>query len=63
MLAEAFERMRQYRSGEGPLDDMIASLLRDAEAPPAQVEGVGQDFIDGEDFPSSPRFSRNGRSC
>lgn len=45
-LAEGFERMRQYRSGEGPLDEMISSLIGDAERPPKEVHGVKQDFLD-----------------
>lgn len=48
MLAEGFERMRQYRSGEGVLDEMIGLLLRESEVPPRKVEGVGQEFLDGE---------------
>ena len=47
MLAEGFERMRQDRSGEGVLDDMIGLLLRESEVPPRKVEGVGQEFLDG----------------
>lgn len=37
-----------YRSGEGPLDGMIESLLADAETPPKEVKGVSQGFLDGE---------------
>ena len=47
-LGEAFQHMRMYRSGEGPLDGMIESLLTDAEAPPREVKGVSQGFLDGE---------------
>jgi len=45
-LGEAFQRMRMYRSGEGPLDGMIESLLADAEEPPKEVKGVSQAFLD-----------------
>ncbi|KAK3175163.1 hypothetical protein OEA41_002409 [Lepraria neglecta] len=45
-LGEAFQRMRMYRSGEGPLDDMVESLLADAEMPPKEVKGVSQGFLD-----------------
>lgn len=38
--------MRMYRSGDGPLDGMIESLFSDAEAPPKEVKGVSQDFLD-----------------
>lgn len=47
-LGEAFQRMRMYRSGDGPLDGMIESLFSDADAPPKEVKGVSQDFLDGE---------------
>ena len=40
--------MRQDQSGDGPLEGMIESLLAEAEAPPRQVQGVGQGFLDGE---------------
>ena len=49
LLAEGFESMRVYRSGEGVLDEMIELLLRESERPPKEVKGVGQDFIDGRD--------------
>ncbi|KAM0803546.1 hypothetical protein BDR22DRAFT_839071 [Usnea florida] len=45
-LAEAFERMRPYRSGEGPLDGMIELLVANSEAPPREVKGVSQGFLD-----------------
>ncbi|KAK0515185.1 hypothetical protein JMJ35_002564 [Cladonia borealis] len=47
-LAEAFQRMRAYMSGEegGPLDGMIESLFQDAEMPPREVKGVSQGFLD-----------------
>ena len=32
----------------GPLDGMIESLIAEAEAPPREVKGVGQGFLDGE---------------
>ena len=47
-LAEAFERMRPYRSGEGPLDGMIELLVENSQAPPKEVKGVSQGFLDGE---------------
>ena len=47
-LAEAFERMRPYRSGEGPLDGMIELLVANSQAPPKEVKGVSQGFLDGE---------------
>jgi len=37
-----------HRSGEGPLDGMIESLLEDAGTPPREVKGVSQGFLDGE---------------
>lgn len=46
-LGEAFQRMRMYRSGEGPLDGMIESLFEEADAPPKEVKGVSQGFLDG----------------
>ena len=48
MLAEGFELMRMDGSGEGVLDGMIEELVRGSEAPPRKVEGVGQEFLDGE---------------
>ncbi len=47
-LAEAYERMRLYRSGEGPLDGMIELLVANSQAPPKEVKGVSQGFLDGE---------------
>jgi len=59
-LAEAFEVMRrdleigggQQREGQGEgqdlLSQMIASLLREAETPPREVEGVSEAFCDGK---------------
>ena len=47
-LAEVFERMRPYRSGEGPLDGMIELLVENSQAPPKEVKGVSQGFLDGE---------------
>lgn len=47
-LAEAFERMRPDRSGEGPLDGMIELLVANSQAPPKEVKGVSQGFLDGE---------------
>lgn len=47
-LAEAFERMRPYRSGDGPLDGMIELLVANSQAPPKEVKGVSQGFLDGE---------------
>lgn len=47
-LAEAFESMRPYRSGEGPLDGMIELLVANSQAPPKEVKGVSQGFLDGE---------------
>lgn len=40
--------MRPYRSGEGPLDDMIELLVENAQVPPKEVKGVSQGFLDGE---------------
>ncbi|KAL2217537.1 hypothetical protein M432DRAFT_618242 [Thermoascus aurantiacus ATCC 26904] len=60
-LAEAFEVMRrdleigggQQREGQGEgqdlLSQMIASLLREAETPPREVEGVSEAFCDALD--------------
>lgn len=45
-LAEAFERMRPHRSGEGPLDGMIELLVANSQAPPKEVKGVSQGFLD-----------------
>lgn len=47
-LAEAFERMRPDRSGDGPLDGMIELLVANSQAPPKEVKGVSQGFLDGE---------------
>lgn len=49
-LGEAFQRMRMYRSGEGPLDGMIESLFEEADMPPKEVKGVSQGFLDGESY-------------
>lgn len=40
--------MRPYRSGEGPLDAMIELLVANSQAPPKEVKGVSQGFLDGE---------------
>lgn len=65
LLAEGFERMRQDggESGEGVLDGMISLLLRESEAPPGQVEGVGQEFVDGEFHPVPQRSSKVDKLC
>ena len=42
--------MGAYRSGEGPLDGMVEWLISNAEAPPKEVKGVSQGFLDGEWF-------------
>lgn len=39
--------MRPYRSGEGPLDGMIELLVENSQAPPKEVKGVSQGFLDG----------------
>lgn len=57
-LAEAFERMRPYRSEEGPLDGMIELLVANSQAPPKEVKGVSQGFLDGE-CKSTPRKGWN----
>lgn len=60
-LAEALEVMRReggegavpVGAGEGEdlLTQMIQTLLRDADMPPREVEGVSEEFCDGA-FPS-----------
>lgn len=40
--------MRPYRSGDGPLDGMIELLVANSQAPPKEVKGVSQGFLDGE---------------
>ena len=45
--------MRLYRSEEeegeeGPLDGMIELLVANSQAPPKEVKGVSQGFLDGE---------------
>lgn len=47
-LAEAFGRMRLEPGGEGPLDGMIELLVANSQAPPKEVKGVSQGFLDGE---------------
>lgn len=58
-LAEAFDVMRRnlevgggqngdgQGEGEGLLSEMITALLREAETPPREVEGVSEEFCDG----------------
>ena len=46
ILGQAFQRMRVDRGEGAPLDDMIESLLADAETPPKEVKGVSQGFLD-----------------
>ncbi|KAL2012192.1 hypothetical protein VTN00DRAFT_4910 [Thermoascus crustaceus] len=60
-LAEAFDVMRRnlevgggqngdgQGEGGGLLSEMITALLREAETPPREVEGVSEEFCDGLD--------------
>ena len=51
MLADAFERMRQD-AGEGAgngglLDQLVQTLLGEADMPPKEVNGVSDEFLAG----------------
>ena len=49
MLADALGILeRELDNGSNLLEQMRQQLMGDAEMPPKEVEGVGQDFLDGE---------------
>ena len=49
MLADALAILeRELDNGSDLLEQMRQQLMGDAEMPPKEVEGVGQDFLDGE---------------
>ncbi|KAL8797769.1 MAG: hypothetical protein Q9195_000121 [Heterodermia aff. obscurata] len=49
MLADALGILeRELDNGSNLLEQMRQQLMGDAETPPKEVEGVGQDFLDGE---------------
>ena len=59
MLADALGILeRELDNGSNLLEQMRQQLMGDAEMPPKEVEGVGQDFLDGERLflEISPRF-------
>ena len=49
MLADALGILeRELDNGSNLLEQMRQQLLGDAERPPREVQGVGQDFLDGK---------------
>lgn len=49
MLADALGILeRELDNGSNLLEQMRQQLIGDAEMPPKEVQGVGQDFLDGE---------------
>ena len=54
--------MRPYRSGDGPLDGMIELLVANSQAPPKEVKGVSQGFLDGESASLLP-LAQVGAHC
>ncbi|KAI9793285.1 MAG: hypothetical protein M1833_000784 [Piccolia ochrophora] len=52
MLADAFQTMQRDGGSGGDgynnlMEGLIESLMHDAEMPPREVKGVGQEFLDG----------------
>ena len=56
MLADALGILsRELDNGSDLLEQMRQQLMGEAEMPPKQVQGVGQEFLDGE-LPDTKTF-------
>ena len=59
MLADALSILeRELDNGSNLLEQMRQQLMGDAEMPPREVNGVGQDFLDGELLPLTSAHER-----